>query len=474
MFTELITRSHLSLWVALVGLATSCLQEKAFTQTAGTISTRQTEATASIHSKDSFGPSVAPQGNDPGRLPADSNEGAELKGLIDDALASALALKQEHPGSNTPLVILAAMYDWLGLTAPSEEHWKICLERDPNNISTIMGLAKVKFHQGQDSEVLALYRRARSIETDSAVIPVFMGLVLVRLGHFGEAVAILEPHALTHPDLADCHLWLGQCYLQLKQYEKARDSYEKVRDLAPTLRGAWYGLARVYLRLGLKDEAEACRKQFAKLRSKSLDAIGHRLQAYDDRDGVQAFVIDVHTSIGAFYRAESDHRRAEASWKKVIAIDPQETACHLQLADLYESTKRKAEAMRMYQALARNEQGNPLHHLYAGVMSAEVGQLASAEAAYRKVIELAPKRVEGYEALLGILLRIGAKPDEARTLAQRLVEQAPSGHTYALLAQASHALGDRNAALDALRQAIRLDPQNTRYRQSYLTLLEGK
>jgi len=130
--------------------------------------------------------------------------------------------------------------------------------------------------------------------------------------------------------------------------------------------------------------------------------------------------------------------------------------------------------MRMYQALARNEPGNPLHHLYAGVMSAEVGQLASAEAAYRKVIELAPKRVEGYEALLGILLRIGEKPDEARTLAQRLVEQAPSGHTYALLAQASHALGDRNAALDALRQAIRLDPQNTRYRQSYLTLLEGK
>ncbi len=128
----------------------------------------------------------------------------------------------------------------------------------------------------------------------------------------------------------------------------------------------------------------------------------------------------------------------------------------------------------MYRALARNEPGNPLHQLYAGVMSAEVGQLASAEAAYRRVIELAPNRVEGYEALLGILLRIGDKLDEAKQLAQLLVKQTPSGHTYALLAQAAHALGDRNATLDALRHALRLDPQNTQYRQSYLKLLEGK
>ena len=97
-----------------------------------------------------------------------------------------------------------------------------------------------------------------------------------------------------------------------------------------------------------------------------------------------------------------------------------------------------------------------------------------AEKAYKKVIEVAPKRSDGYRALAQLYLQLNRNLPDAKKLASKAVELEPAAMNYFILAAACDKNADREGALMALGRAIELDPNNTQYLSTQQLIQEKK
>jgi Flp pilus assembly protein TadD len=95
-----------------------------------------------------------------------------------------------------------------------------------------------------------------------------------------------------------------------------------------------------------------------------------------------------------------------------------------------------------------------------------------AEKAYKKVIEVAPKRSDGYRALARLYLQLNRNLSEAKTLASKAIELEPTAMHYFILAAACDKNGDRTGAIAAIGQAIEMEPGNMQYRRTQQLIQE--
>ncbi len=105
-----------------------------------------------------------------------------------------------------------------------------------------------------------------------------------------------------------------------------------------------------------------------------------------------------------------------------------------------------------------------LGYLSLGMLQENQSQVAQAEAAYRKAIELNPKCDPACNNLAMILARSGRLP-EALNFASQAVELAPKVAPYQdTLAFVQDKAGDHKGAIDHLRTAMALQPTNVEWR----------
>jgi cytochrome c-type biogenesis protein CcmH/NrfG len=90
-----------------------------------------------------------------------------------------------------------------------------------------------------------------------------------------------------------------------------------------------------------------------------------------------------------------------------------------------------------------------------------------AEQAFRQTIALAPNNPAGYRELARFYLRTNTNLAQAHALAKKAIALKENAETYFLLGWAADVNGDRAGALQAMEQAIRLQPGNQKYRQIY-------
>jgi tetratricopeptide (TPR) repeat protein len=165
--------------------------------------------------------------------------------------------------------------------------------------------------------------------------------------------------------------------------------------------------------------------------------------------------------------------RAEERWRKAVELDPKNTACRLELASLMQRNGREREALAVCEQLRQIDPQSAVNYLRIGALNERLEQFEAAAGAYRKVVELAPQRAEGYRALAQLALRTGGDLAEAKRLAAKAVEVEPTAANYQLLCEVCQKSGDRAGAVAAIRRAVELEPNNAEYRQR-LDLLEKR
>jgi cytochrome c-type biogenesis protein CcmH/NrfG len=102
-----------------------------------------------------------------------------------------------------------------------------------------------------------------------------------------------------------------------------------------------------------------------------------------------------------------------------------------------------------------------------GSISMVLQRFDDAERAFKKTIEVAPDESKGYLELARLYLTTKKKHADARMLAYKAVSLETSGKGLLLLGWACDVTGDRNGAIKAMEQAIRLEPKNAKYGQIY-------
>jgi tetratricopeptide (TPR) repeat protein len=391
----------------------------------------------------------------------------QIKALRQEAVEVATRLLQDFPHSAEALIIVGNMHAALGNSAAALQSWERSLELDPQRADVYQGMGEVALTKGEFDQALTLWRKAQEIDPKMPGVHCSLARALMNLRRPQEAVVELEKELEISPGSGLSHYLLGQAYLQVEEYERARQNYEKVIEIQPELWNAYYGLATVYARLGQADKSQEYREKFKKLKSEELKVTHDRSVAYDDLLVVRRDVVGVYIEVGRLYQQGENPSTAERHWLRAAALDPKNVRCREYLAGFYQANRREAEAVEMCRQLREIDPKNPVYCVRLGIAHTRLERFEDAEKAFVEAQQLAPQRSLGYRALAQLYLHAKKNLAEARALARKAVELEPLALNYSVLSEAYDKSGDRPGALEALRQAMQLDPDNERYRRIY-------
>lgn len=191
-------------------------------------------------------------------------------------------------------------------------------------------------------------------------------------------------------------------------------------------------------------------ERFRQLRSSITATIRSNTTVWTDEDFVQTAIVDMATKAGSVYAMHGCLAEAEKCWTKATTLDPTLTNCQ--------------------EMLCRLRPDNPDHWLRLAQMYLQTGRPTEAESSFRRAIQLAPRRADGYAGLAQVLL--GKNAEDAVELARTAVRLDATAPNYFVLATACGRSKDWLGAKSALEHAIKLDPANPRYLEAYDILKE--
>jgi predicted Zn-dependent protease len=228
--------------------------------------------------------------------------------------------------------------------------------------------------------------------------------------------------------------------------------------------------------LGQTEEAARYREQFLKLEAVDRQDLTDQSAREDTLTGlpmVRETVARTFFGAAQIYRVHEQIGKVAELFRKSAALDADNPVYRSALEGFYVQRKDLAEGVRVFEQLAAEQPKNSLNYMFLGRLQGRLEHFEAAERSFQKVQELAPQSAEGYRALAELYLRANRKTDQARVLARRVIELEPSGSHYYFLAVACLKSNDRPGALEAVKQAVALSPNETKY-QEFLRQLKDK
>jgi tetratricopeptide (TPR) repeat protein len=376
------------------------------------------------------------------------------------SLGAIQRLIEDVPRSPESAALLALAHSRFGNHTEAAECWRRCLELDPNFADAWHGLGTTALEKGEYEESESYLRKALEIRPGMPEVRIALADALMSQGKMEEAAAVLEDDVKFFPQEARSFFRLGQAYAQLGDHARARQNLEAAVQLQPETAYPYYVLATVCIKLGDKEKAAEYRQEFARRKEKDRQAEQRRMKALDDAQEVRRSAAFFHLAAGNLYLRNRRPDLAERLWRLAGVIDSSEPQARLQLVQMYRQTNRTSEALNLLKELRAIEPENILYLVSLGQLHAERGDYHAAEAAFQEAVRIAPERALGYAAMAQLCLRSGRPPLEAVSFARTAAEKEPTAANYALLAATHDRNGDLDAAKEALRKGLALEPQN--------------
>jgi tetratricopeptide (TPR) repeat protein len=348
--------------------------------------------------------------------------------LVEEVKRTVDRLVRSFPDDPDALEVKARVYYYLGDDPAAVACWKRCLELEPDYAYAYHGLGQVAAKKADYAEAAAQERKAWELAPGLPDIAVPLADALLKLDKPDEAVEVLEKHLAIQPRSVLAYLTLGHAHLQAKRYQKAHDAYRAALKIRGDLPPAQFGLATSLARLGRRNESRKAMETYKKLAARMIEVRPGLRSRFDD---LEAMCVDFAVDLTAAARvclARGDV--AEALCRRAATLDPKNTECRIQLASLYQKTRRGEEALRMCRQLTEIDPESPAYHLNLGIMCGNLGRFGEAERALREAIRLAPQSAEAHAALARLYVRAGHKPDEAVAAIEKAIDLDPANPQY--------------------------------------------
>lgn len=425
------------------------------------------EATGDPRAAPDTGAGAGVPGRGTPRPAGGSEAGKRVQALTDEAVAVAERLVADFPDDADALVAAGNAYRWLGRPQDAAASWRKALEREPGRADVHFAMSRLSLKEGRLQEAAAFARRALKAEPRRPGVRHTLAAALLLLGKAEEALPLLEEEIRLAPRPVETRYLLGRACFQTERYREAKRHYQRVLTVVPNHKNASYGLVRVCLRLGETDRAAAYRKRFGAIKQQDLADLIEETTSFDDLAGVRSRLAGTLTEAGVVYRKRARTNEGARLLRRAADLAPQAVACRRELAALSEAAGRYDDALRLYGRLAELEPGEPVHRVRMGGIHLRRKAYGEAEQALREARRAAPERAIGHRALAHFYLTRNRNLERALELARWAVRLEPTAVNYFVFSRALDATGDRAAALEALRKARDLDPDNRWYQDVY-------
>ena len=301
------------------------------------------------------------------------------------------------------------------------------------------------FSPARYSEAFAMLARARYdeavtrlralVKTDPLVVDralaaadVSSAIAAVKASSTEETVGRLAEAVRAHPQSAEAHRVLGGAYAAMSRYDQARTELDAAIRLDPTNERARLALAETYIASQDAAPARVALAEAIKAIPASGEAhwkLGTLHQAFgDDANAARSFeaaaklfpfagVGHLYRALGRVHHNALDLDAAMAAYRRRLAVTPNESAAHLDLADVYRSQDRHDEALAESLVAAVLDPTSPRSFLTIGQIHAAAGRDEEAVLSLRKAVALEPSHLEAHYALSRALARLN-RTDDAR------------------------------------------------------------
>jgi len=202
------------------------------------------------------------------------------------------------------------------------------LALNPSDVGTRELIARCRLQQGDLSEAIAEYRRClRKIPQDTQLQLTLASLHLLAKND-DRAKEILDSILEEEPDKVLALIMEAQCYYERKNNSHPLVNVNMITDIVPSTASP-YNLPTGSDSVG----------------ASSTDENGLVQAVQDSPDKIQP-----HKNLADFYRRQKRLAEAEAQYKKMVEVAPQDPYVYLHLADFYraEETARLPEAITQY------------------------------------------------------------------------------------------------------------------------------
>jgi serine/threonine protein kinase/Flp pilus assembly protein TadD len=372
-------------------------------------------------------------------------------GARDEAVAFLRQAQHEHPEDmwiNNSL----GWYCWRESQPPLYDDairfYSINLALQPHHAAVHGTVAQIWLEKEAVNEAIAEYSRVIDLTPGDAWAWRSRGWAYSKFRQYDKAIPDLSKAIELMPNDACAWNNRGFAHHQLRQYGKAVADYSKAIELKPDFAMAWNDRGAAHSELRDDDKAMA---DFSKA------------VALDPK------IAGVHSNLGTLLLRQKKVPEAIAAYKKAIELDPKLSLAHnglgVLLCDHLKQPDKAAESFRKAIALDGN---NPDYHFNLGNALHDERKLNEAIGAYRKAIELDPKRFNACPnlafALNNLAWALASDPEPARrdpgravSLAKEAVDLQPrNGAYWNTLGAAQYRAGKWKEAVTALEKSMEL------------------
>ena len=354
----------------------------------------------------------------------------------------------------------------------------ISTQKQPDDAGVFLNLGLARMELDQLPEAKQALRRALELDDSVRDIRHNMGEVLRRQGahqaateHFREAIEI-------DAEFASSHAGLGQSLFQLGRYEQAAASIDRAIELgldpaqARTLNlSAAQGLGR----LGRFEAAEARIAAVAAEVPGDARPAATRVAVRHEAGQVRAAARVLRAAIDLFAGdALALYRLGEAlatldvdehaltAYRAVLAVDPDHAEALVGIGNLELELRSYAASLAAFERaleLVPELSEQAALHRAMGEAAMELG-LPDASAHFERALAIEPSEQSALDRLA--MLHFNAERYEAAVaLYLTMLESQPNNHTtHANVGLALHRLGRNAEALEHVRQALAINPEN--------------
>ncbi len=261
------------------------------------------------------------------------------------------------------------------------EDFNKTLEKSPDNIRALQGLAIIYERQGKNQDAVTILNRAKTAEPSNSLTLYNLGVLYSRIGDVDSAIKNWSAALSADPGNFQLAFLLGQAYLQTGKLMEAESALKKANSLKSDKTEVYSLLAQLYQKQNDLDKAELSLKKALALDDKNAGAwtnlgivqLEKRQEAKAIESAEQALKIDSTSVQALMVRGWAEIglgklNDAEMTFKKVMDSDASNAPAHYALGVVYERKGERDDAAREYQDAERLDpsQGYKKNRVSAG------------------------------------------------------------------------------------------------------------
>ena len=314
------------------------------------------------------------------------------------------------------------------------------LKTDPSSPPVKERLAIVYLRRQDPKDALGYAEQFLRAQPQSPSAALVYAQALLQTGDFARAETELLALAKFAPSSSDVFAWLGRLYEAKHDATRARQSYQKALDLQPTSLMALTGLTSV----------DVSEKQPAV----AVARIESQLSVHpNDPNLLLLHALALFTT--------QDLPRAEAAYRKVLEVAPDNLEAYGRLAAIYMAQNRLDDAKTQYEVVLKRQPQSAAAETMLGTILTQQNNAAEARRHFERAIEIQPRNVVASNNLAWDYANNGGNLDVALQLAQVAKAGAPDSATVTdTLGWVYYKKGLSSLATTTLRQAAALDTKN--------------